>query len=54
MTNKVTDQESGKRLDTLVAELASISRSAAAKLIESGDVLVNGTPVSKKTPAKGG
>ena len=48
MTNKVTDQESGKRLDTVVAELASISRSAAAKLIESGDVLVNGTPVSKK------
>ena len=48
MINKVTDTQSGTRLDTLVAEIADISRSAAAKLIEAGEVLVNGTPVSKK------
>lgn len=48
MISKINDTEAGTRLDTLVAEIADISRSAAAKLIESGDVLVNGTPVSKK------
>ena len=48
MISKINDTQAGTRLDTLVAEIADISRSAAAKLIESGDVLVNGTPVSKK------
>ena len=48
MTSKITDSQAGTRLDTLVAQIADISRSAAAKLIESGEVLLNGAPVSKK------
>ncbi len=38
----------GERLDSFISEETELSRSAAAKLIESGDVLVNGAPVSKK------
>ena len=50
----ITSEKSGTRLDVLVAELANVSRSAAAKLIESGDVTVNGAPVSKKHQPKDG
>ena len=37
----------GQRIDTVVAERMKISRSAAAKLVESGDVLVNSAIVAK-------
>ena len=47
----VTDAEQGKRLDTCIAELALdevASRSAAVRLIESGRVMLNGKPSTKK------
>lgn len=37
----------GQRIDTVVADSEGISRSAAAKLIENGDVLVNSKIVAK-------
>ncbi len=42
------------RLDVFVAERAEISRSRAAKLMESGNVTVNGAAVSKNTKLKFG
>ena len=44
----------GARLDKLIAEETELSRSAAAKLIESGFVLVNGKAASKKDEPKSG
>ena len=52
MTYTVKSDDKGKRLDAYVAEVAELSRSAAAKLIESGDVTVNGTKSEKKYPVK--
>ncbi|MCD8200250.1 MAG: RluA family pseudouridine synthase [Coriobacteriaceae bacterium] len=49
--HRVTDEEQGMRLDALVATFAAegvASRSAAVRLIESGQVLVNGEPTVKK------
>ncbi len=40
--------DEGKRLDAYIAEVTSLSRSGAVKLIESGDITVFGAPVSKK------
>ena len=37
----------GQRIDTVVGEREKISRSAAARLVEDGDVLVNGAHVAK-------
>ena len=37
----------GQRIDTVVADSEGISRSAAAKLIENGDVLINSNKVAK-------
>lgn len=48
MTFEVKDADAKKRLDTLVSEMTELSRSAAAKLIESGEITVLGAPVSKK------
>lgn len=48
MTLTVKGEDSGKRLDTYLAEKTELSRSAAAKLIDSGDVTVNGQRVEKK------
>ena len=43
-----TENHSGKRLDAFVAEAAEgVSRAAAARLIESGAVLVDGRPAAK-------
>lgn len=39
--------DDGKRLDSFLAERAEITRSACAKLIEAGNVAVNGTDVPK-------
>ena len=52
MTYTVKSDDKGKRLDAYVAEAAELSRSAAAKLIESGDVTVNGKKSEKKYPVK--
>ena len=54
MRYTVNEQQGGRRLDELLGELAEISRSRAAKLIESGAVTVNGQPVSKKHAVKCG
>ena len=44
----------GVRLDKLIADGTELSRSAAVKLIEQGNVLVNGSPAGKKDiPAVG-
>ena len=48
MIETVKEEHSGMRLDALVASLTELSRSAAAKHIENGDITVNGAPVSKK------
>ena len=44
----------GARIDAYLAESTDLSRSAAARLIEGGDVLVNGAPVVKKYTVKAG
>lgn len=46
--------EDSVRLDVFVAEVADISRSRAAKLLENGNVTLNGNPVSKNTKLKSG
>lgn len=46
----VTAENAGERLDKLISlELDTLSRSSVQKLIESGAVIVNGQPVTKKT-----
>lgn len=52
MTYTVKSDDKGKRLDAYVAEATELSRSAATKLIESGDVTVNGKKSEKKYPVK--
>ena len=44
----VTADEAGKRLDSFISDSFDVSRSLAAKYIESQDVLVNGAESSKK------
>lgn len=44
----------GERLDKLIAGQTELSRSAAARLIEQGAVLVSGKPASKKDAPKQG
>ena len=47
LTFCVTEAEKGKRLDVFLSERGEMTRSAAVKLIENEDVLVNGLPASK-------
>ncbi len=54
MTVTVQKENAGVRIDAFSAEAGELSRSAAAKLIESGGITVNGTPVSKKYIIKEG
>ena len=54
MIFNVEDGDAKKRLDVIVSEAAKISRSAAQKLIEGGEVLVFGKPENKKYTAKEG
>ena len=54
MIYTVTKETAATRLDSLIAEITELSRSGAVKLIESGDIRVNGAPVSKKHPLKEG
>ncbi|MGM9631612.1 MAG: RluA family pseudouridine synthase [Eubacteriales bacterium] len=46
-TLKLIEDDIGQRIDTVVAEREKISRSAGAKLVEGGAVLVNGKTVAK-------
>lgn len=48
MTFTPTSEQIGSRLDLFVSQVVEISRSAAVKLIESGEVTVNGKPSEKK------
>jgi len=52
MIYTVTDADKGKRLDAFLSEVADISRSAAAKLIEEEKVTVNGKIQPKKYAVK--
>ena len=54
MKYTVEAQDAGKRLDAFLAENTDLSRSAAAKLIESGAVTVNGKKTEKKYLIKEG
>ncbi len=45
---EATDADTSKRLDVLVGERTGMSRSAAARLIDEGNVTVDGNTVSKK------
>ena len=50
-----TAQESGERIDALLARLDAVpSRSAAAKLLDGGHVTLNGVPVRKNYKAAAG
>lgn len=53
-TKLVIDSEVGMRLDAYVASATSLSRSAAQRMIETGDITVFGRPVSKKYAVKAG
>ena len=48
MTVLCDEKAKGARLDSYLAEAAGLSRSAAARLIETGAVLLNGKPAQKK------
>ena len=52
MIYTVKSEDAGKRLDAYLAEVADMSRSAAAKLIESGAVTVAGKQSEKKYQVK--
>ena len=52
MTYIVGEKDAGKRLDTLCSELADISRSAAARLIDEGNIFVSGKVAQKKYAAR--
>ena len=52
MTYIVGEKDVGKRLDTLCSELADISRSAAARLIDEGNIFVSGKVAQKKYAAR--
>ena len=54
MIYTVKEEDKGKRLDLLVSEISELSRSAAAKLIESGDIKVSGAKAEKKLSLKPG
>lgn len=44
----------GKRIDAYVAENSELTRSAAAKLVESGDITVNGKEIAKNYKLRAG
>ena len=54
MIYTATDADKGKRLDAFLSEVAEISRSAAAKLIEDGLATVGGKLQPKKYTVKSG
>ena len=50
----VTENEAGMRLDAYASQVSELSRSAAARLIESGDLTVNGARSEKKRAVAAG
>ncbi len=54
MIFKLEEADAKKRLDVIVSDAAGLSRSAAQKLIDSGEVLVSGRVESKKYSVKCG
>jgi 23S rRNA pseudouridine1911/1915/1917 synthase len=54
MIYTATEEDKGKRLDAFLAEKTELSRSAAARLAESGAVTVCGIKREKKHPLKAG
>jgi len=52
LTSDLCDE--GKRADAFLAERTELTRSAAARLIETGKVLVGGAPCSKKDKVRAG
>ena len=54
MIYTVTETDVGKRLDAFCAEVADITRSAAARLIEEGQIVVSGRTEPKKYAIKKG
>ena len=51
---KITPEQAGERLDVCVAALGDITRSAAQRLIEEGNVTVNGRIANKKYKVSAG
>ena len=51
---KVSENDSGKRIDAWLSETLDITRSAAAKLIESENVLLSGKTISKSLKVASG
>ena len=52
MIYRPTDAQVGTRLDSFIAEVSELSRSAAAKAIENGTIRVNGEVPQKKYAVK--
>jgi len=50
----VENEYTGMRLDAYIASVTDLSRSAAAKLAETGDITVDGQPVDKKYKVREG
>jgi len=50
----ISHELAGERIDKVVSILTGLSRSAARRLVESGDVLVEGAAVSPRTRVEGG
>lgn len=50
----ISAEDVGKRLDQFAAEAGSLTRSAATRLIESGDITVNGKKAAKNLRLKAG
>jgi 23S rRNA pseudouridine1911/1915/1917 synthase len=54
MIYRTEKENEGERLDSFLASVTDMTRSAAAKAIEKGQVLVNGAPSQKKYSVKAG
>ena len=54
MKYSVNENEAGMRIDSYASSVSELSRSAAAKLIERGEITVFGAPVQKKYEVKAG
>ncbi len=54
MTFTVNKEDAGKRLDAFISENTELSRNAAVKLIEGGNITVSGKPSQKKYSVKEG
>lgn len=53
-TLKANGEDKSSRIDVFIAAKCSVSRSAASKMLDGGNVTLNGSPVSKNYKIKGG